>query len=51
MKAFKRRRLGFGFILGILAALAATTAKAGTYYWDSNGSTSGAGDAPTGTWR
>ena len=49
MKAFKRRRLVFWVILGILA-LAAANANAGTYYWDANGSTSGAADTPTGTW-
>ena len=50
MKAFKRRRLVFGLMFGVLATLAATPTIATTYYWDTNGGTAGAGDTPTGTW-
>ena len=50
MKTCKRR--GFVFvILVVLAVSAATPANAGTpYYWDTNGTTAGAADTPTGTW-
>ena len=50
MKAFKRRRLVFWVRSWYLGSLAAANANAGTYYWDANGSTSGAADTPTGTW-
>jgi len=45
--------LGFisaAFIVASICCLSATRAKAGTYYWDANGSTAGAGVAPSGTW-
>jgi hypothetical protein len=49
MKAFMRRRFVFGLILGIVA-LATTPVSAGVWYWDSNGTASGAGDTSSGTW-
>ena len=53
MIASKRRRLFVELIFGfaILACcLPAASVRAGTYYWDANGTTAGAGAAPSGTW-
>jgi len=51
MNIFWRWGLIFGFLLGVLAALPAERTGAATYYWDTNGSTAGAGDTPSGTWN
>jgi autotransporter-associated beta strand protein len=48
---FRRRGLVVGLIVGLLAVFSAQRADAGTYYWDANGSTAGAGSAPSGTWQ
>jgi autotransporter-associated beta strand protein len=54
MKTSKRRGVVFRLFLGsfvlVACCLPAVTAHAGTYYWDTNGSTAGAGDTPSGTW-
>src|SRR4051812_23288155 len=52
-KRSRRRRTLF--YLGIAAELVVvaagrSTARASDYYWDSNGTTSGAGAVPAGTW-
>jgi fibronectin-binding autotransporter adhesin len=48
MKAFERR----GLILGVqlIVGLLGSELYAGTWYWDTNGSTAGAGGSPSGTW-
>jgi autotransporter-associated beta strand protein len=48
---FRRRGLVVGLIVGLLAVFSAQRADAGTYYWDTNGSSAGAGLAPSGTWQ
>ena len=49
-----RRELVHRFLLGSLAiavcSLPAARASATTWYWDRNGTASGAGDTPSGTW-
>ena len=54
MRTSKRRRLFveliFGFAIAACWLPAAIADAQSSYYWDSNGTAAGAGDAPSGTW-
>ncbi len=44
------RFISAAMVVAWVCCLPAMRAKAGTYYWDANGSTAGAGASPSGTW-